>query len=241
MGGSSLRFRAESRETTSDNLSGPLPTVLEPLSDASEAYRALRSSLLYAPQPDTLPRAILITSPDRHEGKSTTCANLGVVLAQAEKSVLLLDCDFRAPTLHKMFALRSQPGITDVMTGMYRLQEVLQEPLPGLKVVTAGPLPPNPAEIAALGRFTELLDQARQGFDYVLVDSPPVGLVSDPLVLASQADGVLLVVDARGTSKTAVRKSVRSLEGVGATVLGTVVNNVRSGKRDTRYDYGYYR
>jgi capsular exopolysaccharide synthesis family protein len=163
-------------------------------------------------------------------------------LAQAGKSTLLLDCDLRSPALHKIFALRNQHGITDVMLGTAHLQEVWQEPLPGLqelKLITVGPVPPNPAELASSARLGELFDRARRDFDYVLVDTPPVGLVSDPLALAARTDGVLLVFDGRSTRKAAVQKSVQSLASVGANVLGTAMNNVRGAKGKERYHYPY--
>jgi len=155
---------------------------------------------------------------------------LGVVLAEAGKSTLLLDCDLHTPTLHKIFALPNLRGVTDVLAGEYSLQGIWQEPLPELKVVTVGPVPPNPAELLASRRFAELLDQSRQEFEYVLVDSPPVGRVSDPLVLAAKGDGVLLVIDAQSTRKASVWQSMRALEGVGARVLGTIMNNVNNVK-----------
>ena len=126
------RVRRKKAWSGADDFAESLPTLGDPYSAASEAYRALRTTLLHV-QADTPPRLISITSPGRREGKSTTCANLGVVLAQAGKSTLLLDCDLRSPALHKIFALRNQHGITDVMLGTAHLQEVWQEPLPGLR------------------------------------------------------------------------------------------------------------
>ena len=224
--------RAQSKKAQSNDLSGCLTTVLDPLSPSSEAYRALRTNLLYA-RVDSPPKVVVITSGNTREGKTTTCANLGVVLAQANKDTLLLDCDLRTPSLHKVFALNNGRGITDVLTGEYDFQEILQEPVPGLAVMTAGHLPPQPAELLSSQRFTEFLSLLRRDFEYVLLDSPPVGLVSDPLVLAAEADGVLLVIDAQKSRKVTVRRAMRSLEGVGAKILGTVVNNIKS--LDTQY------
>jgi receptor protein-tyrosine kinase len=175
---------------------------------------------------DTPPRVVLMTSPGASEGKSTTCANLGVVLAQADKSTLIIDCDLRRPSMHKVFGKHNLKGMTNVLSGEYSLSEVWMEPLSKLKLVSAGRIPPNPAELLNSSRFTELVDQARQQFDYVLLDSPPVEAVSDSLVVATRADGVLLVLDSQKTRKSSLRKAVRSLEAVGANVLGTVMNNV---------------
>jgi len=215
----------QTRKESEQDFAGDLVTVSNPSSDASEAYRTLRTSLLYAFVDEPL-RIVLVTSPGRREGKSTTCANLGVVLAQAAKSTLILDCNFREPAIHKLFELPNVRGIRDVLVGECSLQEVYQEPVKDLKVVSAGYTPPDPVGVLSTQRFSELLADARREFDYVLMDSPAVGLVSDPLILATKADGVLLVLDAQHTRKTYIRESVHKLEAVGATVLGTVVNNV---------------
>ncbi len=230
------------REPATDDLSASLITVTDPRGAASEDYRSLRTSLLYS-LVDTPPKVVVVTSPGPSEGKSTTCANLGVVLAQVDKQTLIVDCDMRKPTIHKIFGLRNLQGLVNVLAGEHGLHEVCQEALPGLKAITTGPIPPNPAELLSSRRFTELLNQAREGFDYVLLDVPPVGIVSDPAIAATQGDGVLLVVDAQNTRKGSVRQAMRSLEGVGANVLGTVMNNVKASRSGYyyRYDYAYGR
>ncbi len=230
------------REPATDDLSSSLITVADPRGVASEDYRTLRTSLLYS-LVDTPPKVVVVTSAGPSEGKSTTCANLGVVLAQVDKQTLIVDCDMRKPTIHKIFGLRNLKGLVNVLAGEHGLHEVCQEALPGLKAITTGPIPPNPAELLSSRRFTELLNQAREGFDYVLLDVPPVGIVSDPAIAATQGDGVLLVVDAQNTRKGSVRQAMRSLEGVGANVLGTVMNNVKASRSGYyyRYDYAYGR
>jgi len=215
-----------------------LITVSDPLNIATEAYRTLRTNLFYALIDDP-PRVIVMTSPSPGEGKSTTCANLGVVMAQAGKSVLVLDCDLRKPTMHQIFGLRNFYGLVDVLVGRKEPQEVLQEPLQGLKVLTVGSVPPNPAELLGSRRFSDFLSLVREEFDYVLVDAPPVGVVSDPVILATEADGVLLVVDAQNSRKAALRHSIRSLRGVGIKVLGTVMNGIPASK-NSYYSYRSY-
>lgn len=221
-----------------EGLAGHLATVLEPAGAASESYRTLRTNLLYSIVDIPL-QVVTVTSAGPGEGKSTTCNNLAVALAQAGKQVVVLDCDLRRPALHKAFGLRNLHGLVNVLAGERELSKVWQEPLQGLKVVTAGPVPPNPAELLGSGRFTELLEQAREDFDYVLLDTPPIQAVSDPLILASQSDGTLLVLDAQETRKGSVRRSVQSLEGVGAHVLGTVMNNVEADQNGYYYGYRY--
>ena len=213
-----------------------LVTILDPTSAASEAYRSLRTNLFYAFMDDP-PKVIVVTSPGSGEGKSTTCANLGVVLAQAAKTTLILDCDLRKPVVHEFFGLRNLQGITNVLIGERSLQEVWEEPQDGLKVVPVGPIPLDPAEVLGSRRFSQFLTGVRKGFDYVLIDSAPVGLVSDPAILATQGDGVLLVLDAQNTRKGTVQRAVRSLQAVGANVFGTVMNNFKAPKGG--YYYGY--
>jgi capsular exopolysaccharide synthesis family protein len=214
------------KEMGSDNYAGRLVTILDPTSSASEAYRTLRTSLLYAPV-DNSPTTIVITSPGLAEGKSTVCANLGVVLAQAEKRTLIVDCDLRSPTVHEIFGLPSSPGMVDVLAGAHELQDSYQEPLPDLdlRVLTAGVPPSNPTELLSSPRVTKFFTSVREEFDYVLVDSPPTELVSDPLILAVQGDGVLLTLNTKKTSKNELQQAMRSLRMVGAHVLGTVINN----------------
>jgi capsular exopolysaccharide synthesis family protein len=224
-------------EGGADDLSRSLVTSHDPTCAASEAYRVLRTNLLYS-LVDLPPKVIVTTSPGPHEGKSTTCANLAVVLTQAGKQVLLVDCDLRRPVVHKVFGLRNFRGLVSVLAGEHSLQDVSHEPLPGLKVVTVGPVPPNPAEHLGSRRFAELLDGARAEFDYVLLDAPPTELVTDPAIVSTQSDGVLLVLDAQSTRKGAVRQAMRSLEGVGANVIGTVMNNVKA-SRGGYYGYGH--
>lgn len=230
--------RRKERRDREEDLSGRLVTILEPESAASEAYRTLRTNLLYSRVDEPL-RVITFTSSGPGEGKSTTCANLGVVLAQANKNTLVLDCDFRRPTMHRFFSLRNLWGVVDVVAGKLDAPEAMQEVLVGLNVITCGPIPPNPAELLSSQRFARFVARMREEFDHVLIDAPPVGLFSDPLVISKQGDGVLLVVDARGTRKGALRKSINSLEAVGANIIGTVMNNVRGGRGGGYYRYGY--
>lgn len=222
----SRRARVEDEANAPDELATRLVTNLDPMSAVSEAYRALRTNLLYAFS-DEPPKVIVLTSPNTGEGKSTVCANLGVVLAQAGKNSLIIDCDLRDPAIHKFFGLRNLYGIVDVLTGVYSLQETWREPVEGVKVVTAGHLPPNPAELLGTGRFSEVLVSVWHEFDYILVDSPPAGVVSDTAILAAQGIGVLLVLDAQKTRKGSVRQTIRDLQAVGAKLLGTVMYNVK--------------
>ncbi|MDQ3636625.1 MAG: CpsD/CapB family tyrosine-protein kinase [Actinomycetota bacterium] len=229
--------RKKKSQDDQGDLSERLVTLLDPLGVAAEAYRTLRTNIFYSVA-DTPPKVIVMTSPGPQEGKSTTCANLGVVLAQADQSTLIVDCDLRKPVVHRVFGTRNVYGLMNVLAGERDLESVWQQPVENLKILTVGPIPLNPAEVLSSKRFAEFLDQVRKRFDYVLVDAPPVQLVSDPTIIATQGDAVLLVLDAQNTRKGAVRQAVRSMEAVGAHVLGTVMNNVKSSKAGY-YGYGY--
>ncbi len=231
--------RRQAQKDEVDALSEQLVTVLDPAAVASEAYRSLRTSLLYAAVADAPPTVILMTSPGLMDGKSTTCANLAVVLAQAGKETLVIDGDLHKPSLHKIFGVPNVSGLVNVLSGEYNLSEACTEPFPGLKMLSTGPIPPYPTELLSSGRFAEFVGQARRLFDYVLIDSPPTELVSDPMIIATQADAVLLVLDFQGTSKGSLRKAMRNLEAVGANVLGTVMNKAPMPETG-RYDYYSY-
>ena len=231
-----LKRRAEKREQKTNDLSGRLTTMIAPDGAVSEAFRTLRTNLQYA-RVDTTPKVVMVTSPGPREGKSTVCANLGVILARAGKSTLLVDCDLRNPALHRIFEVDNSQGIVHTLMENRAPQETLRDALPGLKVAPVGAPPPNPAELLGSQRFADLLGWARREFEYVIIDAPPLGLFSDPLTLASQVDGVLLVFDAQCTRKGAVRQATHSLKAVRANVLGTVMNNAKGARAS--YHYGY--
>jgi capsular exopolysaccharide synthesis family protein len=221
-----------------ERLSDELVALHAPLDAASEAYRMLRTNLFYA-LIDFPPKVIVVTSPGPGEGKSTTCANLGITLAQAGKSVLILDCDLRKPAQHRLFGLPNSPGLMEVLSGERGLRGSWRTRVDRLEVVSAGHTPPNPSEILGSQRFADLVLRARQEFDYVLLDTSPVCAVSDSSIAAKHGDGVLLVVDFRSTSKRPLKRAVSMLENVGADVIGTVVNRVRVAANDGEYGYVY--
>jgi len=201
-----------------------LIALSNPGSAASEAYRALRTNLLY-PSGENSPNVIVVSSSRPKEGKSTICANLAVALAQAEKDVLLVDGVLWKPMLHEFFDIRNTRGLVNVLMKQCSIEDAWHAPMPKLKVLTAGTEPYDSTDLLGSERFAEFMHRARERFDYVLVDSPPADLASDTAMLAAHSDGVLLVIDAKKTSKSSVRQSVRSLEAVGVYVLGTVITN----------------
>lgn len=202
-----------------------LVVLAEPEGAVAEAYRSIRTSLLYSSLDE--PRMMVaVTSAGPYEGKSLTCANLAVVLAQAGKKVLLADCDLRRPSLHRVFGTGNTRGVVEIVAGEAEVADCMSEPLDGLKVIAAGHVPPNPSELLGTVRFSGFLKGVREEFDYVILDTPPIQPVSDAAVVAAQTDGVIFVIDAQNTRKISVRRGVRSIEAVGSRVIGTILNNV---------------
>ncbi len=220
-----------------------LVVVDDSQSFTSEAYRVLRTNLHYA-NPDAPLRRILVTSAGPGEGKSTTLANLGVALAQAEQSVLLVDSDLRRPMLHHIFNQRITPGLTSYLAGDALFQAVVvKTSIPNVYLTPSGRIPPNPAELLASRRMREFLEAATERYDMVFLDSPPVLAVTDACALASMVDGVLLVVGSGTIPQAAVRRAKEQVEAAHGRVLGAVINRFdpssdgHSGYYYTRY-YG---
>ncbi|MVP00494.1 CpsD/CapB family tyrosine-protein kinase [Paenibacillus lutrae] len=209
------------------------------MSPISETYRTLRTNIQYSGVDGDI-RTLMVTSATPWEGKSTTIDNLAVVYAQMDKKVLLIDADLRKPTAHRTFGITNRAGLTDVLTHQIEISEALKETeVPGLSVITSGTLPPNPSEILGSQRMAHLLLELKEKFDVILIDTPPVLAVSDAQVVASQCDGVLLVVSAGGVKRDLVQKARDNLQFVHARILGVVLNKVarKDAKMNTYYDY----
>ena len=207
-----------------------LIAVAEPRSPISEAYRTLRTNLDFASLDQDL-KTIVVTSASGGEGKSTTLANLGVVSAQTGRKVVLVDADLRRPSLHTVFGLGNETGLTTMMRDDSALASPpLQETgIEGLRVLTSGPLPPNPADLMGSRRMEEVIGALAGEADQVFFDSPPVVAVTDAAVLATKVDGVLLVISAGKTRREQARIAVQRLEQINARLVGTVLTNVETG------------
>jgi capsular exopolysaccharide synthesis family protein len=200
---------------------------LNPGSPVAEAYRALRTNVQFANAEKPV-RTLLITSAEVDEGKSTTAANLAVTLAQTGAQTILVDCDLRRPILHQIFGLGNQSGLSTLIPSQGAgLSELQNTAVPNLRLLTSGPLPANPSELLCSGRMQEILQLLRQEAEYVILDAPPVTVVTDGAVLASKADGALLVISAGRTKRDLARRAKAALEKVNANVLGVVMNNVK--------------
>jgi capsular exopolysaccharide synthesis family protein len=220
-----------------DDRSSSLVTVITPRSPVSEAYRTLRTNLEFSSLDKPL-KTLVVTSPGPEEGKSTTLANLAVTMAQAEKQVILVDCDLRRPSQHEIFGQSNDVGLTTMVVDEKAMSQppLLEIGVPGLLLMPSGPLPPNPSELVGSRRMQAIITALSERADIVLFDAPPIIAVTDAAVLASRVDGVLLVVKAGGTKRDHAQKAKALLDKVNAHLVGAVLNNV---KMDTSYS-SYY-
>jgi capsular exopolysaccharide synthesis family protein len=205
-----------------------LVTVNESRSPISEAYRTLRTNLDFAGLDRAL-KTLVITSAGVSEGKSTTLANLAVVSAQAGRRVILVDADLRRPSLHQVFGLANDTGLTTMMMDDVALASppLVKTAVDGLSVLTSGPIPPNPAEVMGSRRMEEIIAALAERADQVLFDTPPVVAVTDAAVLATKVDGVVLVVSAGHTRRDHARTAVQRLQQINARLVGAVLTNVQ--------------
>jgi len=208
-------------------------------SQVGEAYRSLRSSIGFAAL-DAPIRRILVTSASKGEGKSVTSVNLATIMALDGKRVVLVDADLRKPSIHHLLNLSNERGFSEVLGGLVRLEDAIQETsVENLSVICAGPVPPNPAELLGSRTFDDIVDRLEEEADVVIFDSPPCIPVTDPLIVAARMDGVVLVVHVGQTRKGAIRQVEQLLGRARARMLGLVFNRVQFGRANYAYYYGY--
>lgn len=210
-----------------------------PKSPTSEQYRTIRTNIDFSQVDQTL-RTIVVTSAGPGEGKSTTANNLGVVMAQQGKKVLMVDADLRKPTAHYTFRLPNTDGLTTVLTRQSKWEDTIAKTeVENLFVLTSGPIPPNPAELLASAMMKNFINQALEIFDVILFDSPPVLAVTDAQVLSSFSDGTVLVVACAQTEVEAAQEAKALLGKAKAKLLGVVLNRKeKKGKAGYYYYYG---
>lgn len=209
----------------------------KPKSIAAEAYRSLRTNIQYS-SIDEKYRVIVVTSSEPAEGKSTTAGNLALVLAQSGKQVLLVDCDMRKPSVHKKFKISNMAGLSDLLINKCVMEEVAFKFNNNLDVVTSGSIPPNPSEMLASKRMEKYIEEMKEHYDYVVLDTPPLQAVTDAQILSTKADGTILVVKAEKTKKESVANAVSLLKKVNSTIIGTVLNDMSNKNNKYYYYYG---
>jgi tyrosine-protein kinase Etk/Wzc len=213
------------RRTNGSGRKSQLVTVSNFRSSEAEAYRTLRTNLIFSQAIQTL-RTIVITSPSPKDGKTTTAANLAVTFAQQGIRVLLVDCDLRKARLHAIFGFDREPGLTEAVLGRKSLNEVVRTTsVDGLCLITSGVIPPNPSELLGSPQMSELLKRLSSEYDVIVMDSPPLHVAADAQIVGSQADGVLLVLRAGDTDKQSAQEAVTRLASVGARLVGAVLND----------------
>jgi capsular exopolysaccharide synthesis family protein len=202
-----------------------LVTVNNVRSPASEAFRTLRTNLMFS-QSISAMRTLVVTSASPAEGKTTTAANLAVSFAQQGMRVLLIDCDLRRSRLHRVFGLKREPGFSDLVLG-YEIEDAVTHPtsVTGLYVIPSGKLPPNPAELLGSEAARRKIAELTEGYDLVIIDTPPLLAAADAAIVATLASGVILVVRAGATENAAAQQSAQQLNSVGARIVGAVLND----------------
>ncbi|MFP4321712.1 MAG: CpsD/CapB family tyrosine-protein kinase [Anaerolineales bacterium] len=217
-------------------MAADLITLTQPRSAAAEAYRTLRTNLMFSTLDKQL-RRVVVSSPSEKEGKSYSVANLGVVLAQSEHRTLIVDADLRRPVQHDIWNLTNERGLTELLLESNPTQAALVQSteVQGLSVLTSGKLPPNPADVLASQKMDAVITSLAADYDYLLFDAPPVLVATDAAVLGYKLDGVLLVVRASTTRRDAIHRAQEQFERVGARMLGVVLTNAPRQTRGARY------
>lgn len=201
----------------------------------SESFSTLKTNIQYSSL-DKKYKVIVVTSANPGEGKTFLSSNLALTLAQGNKKVILIDCDFRKPNIHRSFRLSNSIGLSEILVGAETASLSIKSYNENLDIITSGHMPPNPVETLASDRMSNYLDELKQEYDYIILDTPPILFVSDSQVLAAKADGTILVVKNNKTKKNEIKEAYLRLKSVNAYVIGTVLNGI---KLESKYAYKY--
>ncbi len=215
-------------------------THTDPKSPVSEAYRVLRTNIQYYSVDKPL-KTIVITSAGPMEGKTTTVANLAVTFAQAGSRVLLIDTDLRKPKAHKVFMISNESGLTNLLTAQEGFESFIRHDIvKNLHILTSGTIPPNPSELLNSNAMRNFITKAKEEYDIILLDSPPVGSVTDASIISTYVDATILVVKSGKVEIDTVKRAKETLEKVNANIIGVVLNNLDKKALGNKYYYQYY-
>lgn len=204
----------------------------------AEAYRKIATNIEFANIDNNI-KTIMVTSCMPGEGKTTTVCNIASVMIDMNKKVLILDMDFRKPSVHKQLKLSNKEGLTDLLMKKDDFKLYVNQVYEGLDVITCGKIPSNPSKIINSNAVLDLIKQLSTVYDYIFIDAPPVALVSDPITIAAFADATIIAVAHSETDTDAIKKTVDSLKRVNANIIGTVLNKLPISKSN-KYYYNYY-
>jgi len=219
---------------------GVSPLILKnPQSAVAESYRVLRTNLIFS-SADSTGRALVVSSANPGEGKTTTVANLASSLALNGAKVLAVDADLRRPTMHQHFGIQKTPGLSDLIVGKCQASQAIQATrFKGLQVLPCGYVPPNPAELLGSATMRQVVDALRSHYEWVLIDTPPILAMADTPVLCPLVDGIVLVVGAEVSSRPTIQRAIDQIQGVGGKIIGVVLNKVNL-ERNSYYYSQYY-
>lgn len=214
---------------------------VKPKDPIAEAYRSIRTSILFSSGAENPLRSIIFTSPAPQEGKTTTLCNIGIAMAQNRKKVLLVDADMRNPRLNEVFKKENKEGLSTFLSRpRVSLSSLIQKTeIENLSLITSGVNPPNPSELLASPKLIDLIDQAKKEFDFILFDTPPIAILTDAAILSGCVDGVVLVVESGKTPKKILNRIAKILSEAKARVIGIVLNKLSANSSDYYY-YSYY-
>ncbi|GHU83847.1 tyrosine protein kinase [Clostridia bacterium] len=202
-----------------------------------EAYKTLRTNLLFSLSTANS-RTTIISGAEPSSGKSTTSSNLAITIAQTGAKVILIDADMRNPTQHKLFSAPNSPGLSNILGGLCSTEDAIIDVMPNLRLIPAGEIPPNPSELLSSAHMASLLEDLEEQSDYILIDTPPICLITDSLTFIDRTAGMLLVARQNQTTYDMLQKAIDSIKYVNGNLLGLVINDAST--EDSNYGYGSY-
>ena len=218
---------------------GKITSLEKPQSNISEAYRTIRTGIEFSNLDKDL-KIICITSSKKDEGKTTVLSNLGVSFAKIDRKVLLIDADLRNPSISKMFDTSNTQGLMDILLGKRNIQDCVKKTKQeNLYILTGGTIPPNPAEVLSSKKMSEFIESIKDEYDYIFIDSPPVGVVSDASIISAYSDGVIFVVGANEVDSNLAKIAKERLDSVKANIVGVILNKFKTDTNSEYYNYYY--